>query len=145
MLKITREKAINMLVDYELDSMDSDELREVYANAVTNGTRGYNDFTDENLAIEVEHVFNEIGGVRIVPSKEEQVRQAVELHWNEVMPSFKSALAYDNMQEFLDEWVDDVMCVTDEYFTKDPEDHFNSADVSIGFQRTVLRFIKRYK
>lgn len=144
MLKITREKAINKLVDYELDSLNSDELRELYADAVTNGTRGYNDFTDENLAIEVEHVFNEIGGVRIVPSKEEQVRDAVERHWNEVMPSFKSALVYDSMQQFLDEWVDDVMCATDEYFTNESLSHFNSVDISLGFQRTVLSFVKRY-
>ena len=136
MLKITREKAINMLVDYELDSLNSDELREVYADAVTNGTRGYNDFTDENLAIEVEHVFNEVGGVRIVPSKEERVREAVEFHWNKVMPSFKHALVYDSMQLFLDEWVDDVMCASDEYF--------NSVDISLGFQRTVLSFLKKY-
>lgn len=145
MLKITREKAINMLVDHELDSMDSDELREVYADAATNGTRGYNDFTDENLAIEVEHVFNEIGGVRIIPSKEERVRDAVERHWNEVMPSFKNAIAYDSMQEFFDEWVDDVMYVDDEYFTNETLSNFNSVDISLGFQRTVLNFVKRYK
>ena len=137
MLKITREKAINMLVDYELDGMNSDELRETYADMVTNGTRGYNDFTDENLAIEVEHVFDETDGVRIVPSKEEQVRKAVEYHWNTVMPTFKNAVAYDSMHQFFDEWVDDVMCASDEYF--------NSVDISLGFQRTVLNFVKRYK
>ena len=145
MLKITREKAINMLVDYELDGMNSDELRETYADMVTNGTRGYNDFTDENLAIEVEHVFDETDGVRIVPSKEEQVRKAVEYHWNTVMPTFKNAVAYDSMHQFFDEWVDDVMCATDEYFTNESYTHFNSVDVSLGFQRTVLNFVKRYK
>ena len=145
MLKITREKAINMLVDYDLDSLNSDELREAYADMAKNGTKGYNGLTDENLANVVENVFNETDGVRIVPSKEEQVRDAVERHWNEVMPSFKNAIAYDSMQEFFDEWVDDVMCATDEYFTNESLTHFNSVDVSLGFQRTVLNFVKRYK
>jgi|SRR5699024_1981247 len=135
MLKITREKAINMLVDYDLDSMDSDELRGAYADMVTNGAKGYNDLTDGNLANEVEIVFNETDGVRIVPSKEEQVRDAVENHWNTVMSSYKNVLAYGRMQPFLDEWVDDVMCATGEYFT--------SVDVSLGFQRTVLSFLKK--
>ena len=137
MLKITREKAINMLVDYELDSLDSDELRDAYVDMVTNGAKGYNDLTDENLANEVEIVFDETDGVRIVPSKEEQVRDAVERHWNEVMPSFKRAVAYDSMQLFFDEWVNDVMCESDE--------NFNSVDISLCFQRTVLNFVKRYK
>ena len=136
MLEITREKAINMLVDYELDSLNSDELRDAYADMVTNGAKGYNDLTDGNLANEVEIVFDETDGVRIVPSKEERVREAVEWHWNKVMPSFKSALVYDSMQLFLDEWVDDVMCASDEYF--------NSVDISLGFQRTVLSFLKKY-
>ena len=135
MLKITREKAINMLVDYDLDSMDSDELRDAYADMVTNGAKGYNDLTDENLANEVEIVFDETDGVRIVPSKEEQVRKAVESHWGTVMPSFKSALVYDSMQQFLDEWVDDVMCAS--------ADYFNSVDISLGFQRTVLSFLRK--
>ena len=145
MLKITREKAINMLVDYDLDSLNSDELREAYADMAKNGTQGYNGLTDEHLADVVENVFNETDGVRIVPSKEEQVRKAVEKavesHWNTVMPSFKNAIAYDSMQEFFDEWVDDVMCATDEYFL----DLFDSVDISLGFQRTVLSFVKRYK
>ena len=136
MLEITREKAINMLVDYELDSLNSDELRDAYADMVTNGAKGYNDLTDGNLANEVEIVFDETDGVRIVPSKEEQVRDAVESHWNEVMPSYKSALVYDSMQLFLEEWVDDVMCSSDEYF--------NSVDISLCFQRTVLSFLKKY-
>ena len=137
MLKITREKAINMLVDYELDSLDSDELRDAYSDMITNGAKGYNDLTDENLANEVEIVFDETDGVRIVPSKEEQVRDAVERHWNEVMPSFKSAFAYDSMHEFFDAWVDDVMYESDE--------NFNSGDISLCFQRTVLSFINRYR
>ena len=137
MLKITREKAINMLVDYELDSMDSDELRDAYADMVTNGAKGYNDLTDENLANVIENVFNETDGVRIVPSKEEQVRKAVENHWNTVMPSFKNAFAYDSMHQFFDEWVDDVMRESDE--------NFNSVDISLSFQLTVLNFLKRYK
>ena len=135
MLKITREKAINMLVDYDLDSMDSDELRDAYADMIVNGAKGYNDLTDENLANEVEIVFDETDGVRIIPSKEEQVRDAVERHWNTVMPSFKSALVYDSMQQFLDDWVDDVMCAS--------ADYFNSVDISLGFQRTVLSFLRK--
>ena len=145
MLKITREKAINMLVDYDLDSLNSDELREAYADMAKNGTKGYNGLTDENLANVVENVFNETDGVRIVPSKEEQVRKAVENHWNTVMPSFKNAFAYDSMHQFFDEWVDDVMSATDEYFTNESYTHFNSVDISLGFQRTVLNFVKRYE
>ena len=145
MLEVTREKAINMLVDYDLDSLNSDELREAYADMAKNGTKGYNGLTDGNLADVVENVFNETDGVRIVPSKEERVRDAVERHWNEVMPSFKNAIEYDSMQQFFDEWVDDVMYVDDEYFTNETLSNFNSVDISLGFQRTVLNFVKRYE
>ena len=137
MLEITREKAINMLVDYDLDSLNSDELREAYTDMAKNGTKGYNGLTDEDLANVVENVFNETDGVHIVPSKEEQVRDAVERHWSEVMPSFEDAIAYDSMQQFFDEWVDEVMRESGEYF--------NSRDISLGFQITVLNFVKRYK
>ena len=66
MLKITRKKAIEMLVYKEIERVTVDDLLDMYEDMATNGTVGYNSFSDDELAVQVEFKYNEIGGVRII-------------------------------------------------------------------------------
>ena len=66
MLKITRKKAIEMLVYKEIERVTVDELLDMYENSAINGSVGYNSFSDDELAEQVEFAYNEMGGVRII-------------------------------------------------------------------------------
>ena len=66
MFEITRQEAIEMLVAEEIEHTDLDDFIDMYIEAITVGTRGYNELRDDELARHVEFTFNKIEGVRII-------------------------------------------------------------------------------